>query len=416
MHRNRNFMLLWLSQWISRAGDTFAFLAIAVRIDGLFAEAGDAARALGGVLFAFTLPYLLVGLFAGTLVDRWDRRKVMVASDLARAALTPAFLLLRAPSDLPWAFVVAFLHSCFSAFFYPARGALLPALVREEELMTANGWLQLGDTIARLSGPVLAGIVIGRWGSGTAFSVDAASFVVSAVLILGIVGVMTRVAQKEGKAQPAWHDLAEGVRYALRSRLLQGVTLGLGVAMLGIGGIDALIVPFLRHAFQAPPEALGAIMTVQGVGMLVGGLAISRLGNRLSPLRVAVASMLMLGAGIALCGSAPAYGVLLILIPFVGLSLPPLNASLQTLLQQGVPQEMLGRAGAVTDAAITISQLVSLAGIGWVASLIGMRQTFIVAGAFIAIGALALRWTLGGREAQVKPVALAVGQDPAGQG
>jgi len=157
-------------------------------------------------------------------------------------------------------------------------------------------------------------------------------------------------------------------------------------------------------------------MTVQGVGMLVGGLAISRLGNRLSPLRVAVASMLMLGAGIALCGSAPAYGVLLIIIPFVGLSLPALNASLQTLLQQGVPQEMLGRAGAVTDAAITISQLVSLAGIGWVASLIGMRQTFIVAGAFIAIGALALRWTLGGREAQVKPVALAVGQDPAGQG
>ena len=416
MHRNRNFMLLWLAQWISRAGDTFTFLAIAVRIDGLFTEAGDAARALGGVLFAFTLPYLLVGLFAGTLVDRWDRRKVMVASDLARAALTPAFLLLRAPSDLPWAFVVAFLHSCFSAFFYPARGALLPALVREEELMTANGWLQLGDTIARLSGPVLAGIVIGRWGSGTAFSVDSVSFVVSAVLILGIVGAMTRVAKKEGKAQPAWHDLAEGVRYALQSRLLQGVTLGLGVAMLGIGGIDALVVPFLRHSFQAPPEALGAIMTVQGVGMLVGGLAISRLGNRLSPLRVAVASMLMLGAGIALCGSAPAYGVLLILIPFVGLSLPPLNASLQTLLQQGVPQEMLGRAGAVTDAAITISQLVSLAGIGWVASLIGMRQTFIVAGAFIAIGALALRWTLGGREAQVKPVALAVGQDPAGQG
>jgi hypothetical protein len=108
--------------------------------------------------------------------------------------------------------------------------------------------------------------------------------------------------------------------------------------------------------------------------------------------------------------------VLLIIIPFVGLSLPPLNASLQTLLQQGVPQEMLGRAGAVTDVAITVSQLVSLAGIGWVASLIGMRQTFIVAGALIAIGALALRWTLGGREAQVKPVALAVGQDPAGQG
>jgi DHA3 family macrolide efflux protein-like MFS transporter len=416
MQRNRNFMLLWLAQWISRAGDTFTFLAIAIRIDGLFVEAGDAARALGGVLFAFALPQLLVGLFAGTLVDRWDRRKVMVVSDLVRAALVPAFLLLRGPADLPWAFAVAFLHSCLSVFFYPARGALLPALVRREELMKANGWLQLGDTIARLSGPVLAGIVIGAWGPSVAFWVDSASFLASALLILGIAGAVTRVAPHEGTAQPAWHDLMEGVRYALQSRLLQGVTLGLGVAMLGIGGIDAVVVPFLRHVFQAPPEALGAVMTAQGLGMLVGGLAISRLGSRLSPLRVAVVSMLMLGTGIVLCGSAPAYGVLLIILPFVGLSIPPLNASLQTMLQQGVPQEMLGRAGAVTDVAITIAQLVSLAGIGWVASLMGMRQTFIVAGALIATGALALRWTLGGGEARVKPGALAMGQDSAGQG
>ncbi len=395
MLRNRRFLLLWLAQCVSRAGDTFTFLAITVRIDSLFADVASSVRALGAVLFAFALPQLLLGLFAGTLVDRWDRRRVMVVSDLARAALTPAFLLLREPADLPWAFAVAFLHSSLSVFFYPARTALLPALVPQDQLMTANGWLQLGDTVARLSGPVLAGIVVGRWGSGAAFAVDSASFVASGLMILGIVGVATRVAAEVRGERAAWQDLQEGVRYALHSRLLQGVTLGLGVALLGIGGVDTIIVPFLRHTFQTTPEKLGLVMTVQGAGMLVGGMAVSRLGNRLSPLRVSVLSMLVLGLGVGLAGAAPAYEWVLVFIPVVGLALAPLNASLQTMLQQGVPQEMLGRAGAVTDMAVTLCQLLSMAGAGWMAGLIGIRETFGLAGALVMAGGLAMAWRLG---------------------
>ena len=397
MSRNRNFGLLWTAEWISRAGDTFTWLALAVWIDSLFAEAGDSARAIGGMLFAFALPQLLLGLFAGTLVDRWDRRRVMIVSDVARAALVPAFLLLRSASDLPWLYAVAFLHSSFSVFFYPARSALLPAMVAKEELMSANGWLQLGDTVARLSGPVLAGIVVGRWGTAPALAVDSASFLASATLLLGIRGVATRVAEVSSSPGAAWADLKDGVRYAARSRLLQGVTLGLGLALLGIGGIDSVIVPFLRHVFSAPPEALGVVMTVQGVGMAVGGLAIGRLGWRLPPLAVAVGAMALLGVGVAVIGMAPDYGFILLVIPFVGLSLPPLNASLQTLIQTGVPPELLGRASAVTDTTITICQLISLAGIGWVAAEIGMRETFYLAGVMIVLGGLAMRWVLSER-------------------
>jgi MFS family permease len=383
-----------VAQWISRAGDTFTWLALAVRVDSLFAEAGDSARALGGMLFSFALPQLLFGLFAGTLVDRWDRRRVMIVSDLARAALVPAFLLLRSADDLPWLYAVAFLHSSFSVFFYPARSALLPAIVANEELMSANGWLQLGDTVARLTGPVLAGIVVGRFGMAPALAVDSASFVASAALLMGIGGVKTTVAEAPGRPSAAWEDLKNGLRFAARSRLVQGVTLGLGLALLGIGGIDSVIVPFLRHVFAAPPEALGVVMTVQGVGMAVGGLAIGRLGRRLTPLAVAVGSMVLLGVGVALVGLAPDYGMILAVMPFVGLSLPPLNASLQTLVQQGVPAQMLGRASAVTDTTITICQLISLAGIGWVAAEFGMRETFYLAGLMIAVGGLAMRWVL----------------------
>ncbi len=404
MLRNRNFLLLWLAQSVSRAGDTFTFLALAIRVDALFEQAGESARALGTILFAFALPQLLFGLFAGTLVDRWDRRRVMVGADLMRAALVPAFLLLRGPADLPWALAVAFAHSTASILFYPARGALLPALVESERLMKANGMLQVSDTAARLAGPILAGIVVGRWGTEPAFLLDSASFVGSAVLLLGISGVQTR-SVREGAGGSAWRDLREGVRYAMASRLLQGVTLGLGLALLGVGGLDTLFVPYLRHGFQAPPEAVGAVMTAQGVGMLLGGLIIGRLGDRARPLAVSVAAMMVLGLGIAVLGAAPSYLWVLVASAVVGVSLPPVNAGLQTLLQQGVPSEMLGRAGSVVDTALTISQLTSVAGAGWVAASVGLRATFLVSAGLIGGGGLLMGWRLRGDVVQPRAAA-----------
>lgn len=338
MHRNRNFMLLWTAQWISAAGDTFSFLALAIRIDSFFTDAGDSARALGMVLIAYALPVLLFGLFAGTLVDRLDRKRVMIASDVIRALLAPTFLLIRTPGDLPLAFAAAFLLASFSVFFYPARTALLPNIVEEADLMSANGWMQVGQTIARLSGPILAGIVVGRWGTGTAFWIDSASYLFSALLVLGIVGVVTRAQAREVSRRSAWKDLAEGVRYALGSRLLQGITLGLGVAMLGIGAVNVLFVPFLRHTFGVSPEALGGIQTAQGAGMLLGGLLMGGLGKHLPPRLVAVASMVMLGVGIGLFGLSPVYAMTLVIMPLVGLTLPPLNAALNTMLQRGFPR------------------------------------------------------------------------------
>ena len=86
MTKNRNFLLLFSAQSISAAGDTFGFLALAIRMDGFSQDAGASSRALGGIRIAIALPTLLFGIFAGTMVDRWDRRRVMILSDLARAA------------------------------------------------------------------------------------------------------------------------------------------------------------------------------------------------------------------------------------------------------------------------------------------------------------------------------------------
>ncbi|MGA9532161.1 MAG: MFS transporter [Anaerolineales bacterium] len=395
MVRNRNFMLLWTATMISRAGDTFTFLALAVKIDSLFADPGGSARALGMILIAFALPQLVFGLFAGTLVDRWDRRRVMVAADLLRAGMAPAFILLQTTADLPWAGVVAFGLAGFGVFFYPARTALLPNLVAEEELITANSYLQVGETVARLSGPVLAGIVLGAWGPTTAFVVDGASFLLSGLLLIGIWGATTRVARDESDAGSTFRELRQGVQYALGSKLLQGVTIGLGLAVLGVGAVDVLFVPFMRYAFSAPPEALGVLMTAQGVGMLLGGGLMSALGKRMAPRTVAAASLGVLGLGTAALGLAPAYWLALPVMALIGLALTPLNAALQTILQRGVPAELLGRAGSVVDMFIGLAQLLSMGGAGWFGDAIGLRQTYELAAGLLIAGAVVLALLLG---------------------
>ncbi len=394
MLKNRNFVLLWIAQCISSAGDSFTFLALTIKINDFYTDAGESARALGLVLIAFALPQLVVGLFAGTMVDRWDRKRVMIASDVIRALVIPTFIFIRTPADLPLAFAIAFMTSTFSVFFYPARTALLPALVSEEELMTANGWMQMGNTIARLSGPIMAGIVVSQWGSDIAFGIDAVSFMVSAILLIGITGVVTRVSLEKDSGRTPWNDVKEGVRYAMRSRLLQGVTLGIGIAMLGIGAVNVLFIPFLRHIFKAPIEALGGLEASQGAGMFLGGLIIGMLGKRLRPIVVAVIAMLILGLSIGLFAFAPAYGYAFVLLPLAGFTLPPLNASLQTMLQRGVPSEILGRAGSVMDMAISVANLFSMGVAGWLGDIIGLRETFILSGLMLILGGLAMGWIL----------------------
>jgi DHA3 family macrolide efflux protein-like MFS transporter len=393
MLKNRNFISLWLATWISAAGDTFNFLALAIRIDDLFPDPGASARSLGLVMMASVVPVLLVGMFAGTMVDRWDRKKVMIGSDLLRAVLVPGYLLVATPQQLPIALVVAFLSAAVSAFFYPARTALLPSLVEEEHLMSANGWMQMGQTVARLSGPILAGLVVAAFGTSIAFVVDSFSFLISAGLLLMIAGVPT-VAKAGTTAKSAWQDFLEGARYALNSSLLRAITLGISVALLGLGAVNVLFVPFLRNMFHVEPAALGVVETAQGVGMLLGGLAIGALGRKLSSIRIAFVSTVMLGLGICVFGMAPTYTFILVIMPVIGLTLPPLNASLNTLMQTNVPSQMLGRSGAVIDMSATVANLISMGLAGVLADAIGFRETFILGGIMIAIGGLMMGWLL----------------------
>ena len=153
--RNRSFVALWLGQTVSFVGDYFYFLAIPILVERL---TGSALQ-VGLSVIASTLPMLVLGPVAGVFVDRWNRKQTMIVSDLLRAVLVLVCLVVQTP-DQVWVYdVVGFLMSCVSRFFFPAQNAVLPLIVPDkDDLLAANGLMQIVQTAGLLIGPTLGGL------------------------------------------------------------------------------------------------------------------------------------------------------------------------------------------------------------------------------------------------------------------
>ncbi len=234
-------MALWLGQTISFIGDYFYWLAIPIMVERL---TGSALQ-VGLSIMASALPVLLLGPVAGVFVDRWDRKRTMIVADLLRALLVLACLLVQTPDQVWIYYVVGFLMSCISRFFFPARGAALPLIVTDKsDLLAANGLMQIVETVGLLAGPALAGFTIGLWGSQAAFVVDSASFLVSAAAIL----IMTVPHTTAGRQAAAGGQHGSGVERDARgrdllfgSRTMVGVLLCLSVVQLGLGAVNVAV-------------------------------------------------------------------------------------------------------------------------------------------------------------------------------
>src|SRR5919202_4335568 len=196
--RQRNFALLWFGQLISLVGDWVLLLALPFFVY----ELTGSTLATGGIFMALTLPRLALGSVAGVFVDRWDRRRTMIAADLARAAVLLLLLLVRSPGQVWLVYVAAFLEAAISHFFSPAKNALLPRLVGEEQLVPANSLNSLSESLTRLVGPALGGVLFSALGIGPVVAIDSASFLVSGLLITLLV-LPAAQAAPTGQGDPA---------------------------------------------------------------------------------------------------------------------------------------------------------------------------------------------------------------------
>lgn len=391
---NAPFSAMWLAQVVSSLGDRVHQVALAFLV---LSASNNSPLALGLVFAAMTVPALLVGPFAGALVDRWDRKQVMVVSDLARAGIV-GLIPVASGLHVGLVFGLVFVLAAVSSFFRPARAAALPRVVPEEDLLTANSAMWIADTVSDLAGYSLGGLFVAFLGSSLAlaFWIDGASYVASAVLVAAvIIPPMVRHPGEGAEAAAATSILAEMAQawqYLRAETVLLATTIQASVAEYGMGALTALtalLVASLSLGSTDAPAAYGFFEMAMGIGLLGGGIVLGGFAARLPKGPAIIAGFTAMG--LALIGLAVTGDLLvaLVLAAAVGLANATFVVPSQTLFQQRTPDEMLGRVVAIRLAIVNGVLAMAMVTSGALAETFGLRPVLAACGLLTAAAGLA---------------------------
>ena len=280
--RNANYRYTWIGQVVSEIGDHFNNIAVFSLVLG----ATKSGLVVSGVMLSRAVPAMLVGPLAGVVLDRLDRKRVMIASDLVRAVVALCFILTVSRTDTWLVYLLSALLMVASPFFTAGRASILPAITTKEELHTANSLTQTTQWTTLTIGTLLGGVSVAQFGYKLAFAGNALSFLISALCIsrLFLPGRGFRAERRaltETDVVRPWHEYIEGLRYIRAHPLIFGIALiGVGWATGG-GAAQILFSVFGELVFNRGPEGLGFIWSAAGIGLLCGAAVAYQLGRRI---------------------------------------------------------------------------------------------------------------------------------------
>ena len=282
LRRNRNYRNTWMGQVVSEVGDHFNNIAVF----SLAVESTGSGLVVTGVMLSRAIPAVLAGPLAGVLLDRLDRKRIMILSDLFRAVVALGFIL-TVNNPQPWLlYLLSGLLMFASPFFTSGRASILPAIASKEELHTANSLTQTTQWTTLTIGTFLGGTSAMAFGYQWAFVFNAMSFVWSAFAIsrLRLSGGFRAHRQdlSEDKVVRPWHEYTEGLRYMRASPLILGIGLIHVGWATGGGAAQILFSLFGELVFKRGAAGIGVIWGSAGIGLLVGGAFAHWLGKRLS--------------------------------------------------------------------------------------------------------------------------------------
>jgi len=350
---NRDFRLLWFGQIVSQLGDWFNYVALYA----LLYELTESATSVAFLMVVQLLPIGIVGPWAGVVVDRFDRRRIMIAADLVRGVVVLLLLAVRTPETVWLAYVVTGTAVAATGFFEPARSATVPAIVQRDQLVAANS-VSTGTWSAMLAiGASLGGAVAALFGRDTAFLLNSGSFLLSAFFLWRM-----RVPPRTGirRASGGWHGLVEGWRYMGQHRAVARVALVKGGWAI-VGGAMLLLTVFGDRVFRiggSGDAGIGILYAARGVGAAIGSLSVALIARTSSHglTRWIAPSYLAAGAAYATLGLAPniwtAAATVIVAHTFGSV----LWVSSNVLLQMSVADEFRGRVFAAELMAVAIVQ------------------------------------------------------------
>ncbi|MGH2444928.1 MAG: MFS transporter [Candidatus Limnocylindria bacterium] len=389
---NRNFSLLWVGQLVSLFGERIHTVALAF----LVLEATGSAVEVGLTFAATAIPNVVLGPLAGALVDRWDRRLTMLACDILRA-----ILLVSVPFvidiSIGLIYVMAFLIATVTLLFRPAKTAVIPAVVEERDLVTANSMSSVADTAADLVGLPVAGILVAVLIDGQAlelaFLLGGVTYLVSALLIFFMSVPREELISTPFRPRAVWDEMVEGWNFLRRQAELFSNTLVSTVAQLAVGAEIVASVPYARRILDSsrmdPEQTYALLLTAVALGSVLGGLAVGAIGERIAKGPLIIAGFIGMGLSLAIAGLVTDPFVAIGIFFFTGLANMLFIIPTITLFQQRTPQRLMGRVVSSRQALVFGAIALSMGLSGWLSELIGADTVLMVAGGICALSGAA---------------------------
>ena len=390
---------LWAARTVSQWGDIAQFTALALLVFHLTGSG----LGVSGVVIAEIVPVLLLAPLAGPLVDRLPRVTVMVAADLARLVLAGVLAVWH--GDIAVVYALAFGLSAGAVFFNPAASSLLPALVKQDQLVAANSAIWSAAVLSQVVIAPLAGLLATTAGYAWAFAANAASFAASAVLLAGL---RAGEAPRPVTAAPIWAQAGEAVGQLAHDRLLRALAVAQTLAALSAGATSALLVVLASRRLHTSGGGYGLLLGAIAVGAVTGPLLLARLpalGRRPAVVFAAFGLRGLVDLVLATVTALPA--ALAALVGY-GIGTSTGNVAFATVIQSHVPDRLRGRVFSAFDLIWQAMRLVSLLLGGLLADVAGIRAVYYTGGGLLVAAALA-GFTVAGSAATP-----AAGQDRAG--
>lgn len=396
LQNNRNYRYTWIGQTISEVGDhfnTIAVLSLALRITG-------SGYSVGIVMLARILPAILAGPVAGVVLDRMDRRKVMLSSDMFRAVIALAHVLLLTYPSESLMYLLSGLIMFASPFFTAGRSAILPNITSPDELHTANALTQTTSWLTLTIGTMLGGVSTAQFGYEWAFVANAVSFLASAAAIWKLrtpTGHFRAQRRLSTVVRPfsGWHEFKDSVRYMWSRPLIFAIALTTVGWASGGGAAQVLFTLFGEIVYKRGPAGVGLIWGFAGIGLVVGGITAHRLGTGLGfrgYKNLLTVSFFVHGLSYVLFSLMPNIWLSLIFITLSRVSMGLNNVLNRTMLLTHVPDSFRGRVFTGVETMMHATMMLSLGAASWASTVYPVRTIGVVAGLLSTTTAIFWLW------------------------
>lgn len=368
--RKRAFVYIWSAQLVSTIGDALTSLAAGIIVYRLTGSA----LSVGLMLMASAVPALVFGLVAGVVVDRYDRKRIMIGADLLRAAVvfTIPFLV---GIHVAWLYVAVVVSASITQFFAPASDSILPEIATEEELGAANSIMAVAQFGSTAVGFALAGLLASSRSIDVVFWIDSGTFLFSASMI-SLVRIAPLVVEQLTTAREMIRNLTFGARFIARTPILRSLNLVKSPIMVCFGLQNALLLPFAITALRATEFEYGIQEGLTSVGFVIGSLLMARLSDRLREGQWLVLSWVGMGCFTVLYAVQSSIWAAIALISFSGLLNAPSFVAARLVNQRHTPREMRGRVFSTSGVMSSVLFLVGM-GLAGLADVIDVRTLFL---------------------------------------